>query len=272
MGFMVDQRVRRRNRVTPYGELIAVPDRGMFWGNRGVLVDDGGQLARYSRGRVWMICVLSYKGIRRVQWSPRRLTELYFLDEATALAAGHRPCGECRYRDYQEFKRCWSVVFGSVPRVRDIDARLHADRLLDGRRRDKFGSPSVRRTYRDAVASLPSGTMVSLDDELWLVRGDELLRWTPGGYRERRPVSSAAEVTVITPRCTVAVLAAGYRPVLHPTVLNSPGPPATALNWPGPPATALNWPGPPAAAEEAASRAEPAGDVKAEGRTGGHRS
>jgi hypothetical protein len=74
---------RRRNRVTPYGELIAVPERGMFWGNRGVLVDDHGQLARYSRGRAWMICVLEYKGIRRQQWTPRRLTELYFLDEAT---------------------------------------------------------------------------------------------------------------------------------------------------------------------------------------------
>ena len=213
---MVDQQVRRRNRVTPYGELIAVADRGMFWGNRGVLVDDDGQLTRYSRGRAWMICVLSYQGIRRVQWSPRRLTELYFLDEATALAAGHRPCGECRYRDYQEFKRCWAAAFGGTPRVGDIDARLHADRLLDGRRRDKFGSASVRRTYRAAAASLPSGAMVALDGQPWLVRGDELLSWAPGGYRERRPVSSVADVTVITPRATVSVLAAGYRPVIHP--------------------------------------------------------
>ncbi|MBV9446899.1 MAG: hypothetical protein JO345_13535 [Streptosporangiaceae bacterium] len=243
----------RRNRVTPYGELIAVADRGMFWGNRGPLIDDDGQLARYSRGKVWMICVLSYKGIRRVQWSPRRLTELYFLDEATALAAGHRPCGECRYRDYQEFKRCWGSVFGGVPRVQDIDGRLHSDRLVGGLRRDKFGSASVRRTFAASASSLPAGAMVSLDGETWLVHGDELLRWTPGGYRERRPVSSVpGDVTVITPRATVSVLAAGYRPVLHPTV----------LNWPGPPAAALN---------AMASGAEPAGDVQAERRSGNHR-
>ncbi|HEX6520554.1 MAG TPA: hypothetical protein VF070_11175 [Streptosporangiaceae bacterium] len=236
---MADRETPRRNRVTPYGELIAVADRGMFWGNRGALIDDDGELARYSRGKAWMICVLSYKGIRRVQWSPRRLTELYFLDEATALAAGHRPCGECRYRDYQEFKRCWGSVFGSVPRVQDIDGRLHADRLLDGLRRDRFGSASVRRTFAAPASSLPAGTMVSLDGGTWLVHGDELLRWTPGGYRERRPVSSVpgAGITVITPRATVSVLAAGYRPVLH----------------------------------SSASGAEPAGDVQAERRSGGHR-
>ena len=102
----------RQNRVTPHGELIAVPDRGMFWGNRGVLVDSQGRLARYSRGQAWVICVLSFKGRRRQQWTPGRLTELYFLDEATALAAGHRPCGECRYRDYQAFKRAWAASAG----------------------------------------------------------------------------------------------------------------------------------------------------------------
>ena len=98
----------RQNRVTPYGELIAVPDRGMFWGNRGPLLDREGRLARYSRGQAWAICVLSFKGRRRQQWTPGRLTELYFLDEATGLAAGHRPCGECRYREYQAFKHAWA--------------------------------------------------------------------------------------------------------------------------------------------------------------------
>ena len=102
----------RQNRVTPYGELIAVPDRGMFWGNRGPLLDHEGRLARYSRGQAWAICVLSFKGRRRQQWTPGRLTELYFLDEATGLAAGHRPCGECRYRDYQAFKRAWGQCHG----------------------------------------------------------------------------------------------------------------------------------------------------------------
>ena len=211
----------RRNRVTPYGELIAVPDRGMFWGNRGVLVDDAGELARYSRGRAWMICLLRYKGIRRVQWTPRRLTELYFLDEATALAAGHRPCGECRYRDYQAFKLCWSLAFGGgVPSVHDVDARLHQDRLVasgPGSRRDRYAGASVRRTYLAPTASLPAGTMVSVDGSPWLVRGEDLLRWTPGGYTERRALSSLKDAVVLTPRATVAVLAAGYQPVLHIT-------------------------------------------------------
>ena len=162
--------------MTPDGELIAVPDRGLFWGNRGALLDRHGELARYSRGRPWVICVLSFKGRRRQQWRPGRLTELYFLDEATGLAAGHRPCGECRYRDYQAFKRAWAAWSGSLPGAGEIDARLHADRL---------GAPGVRRTYLAPLASLPDGAMVELEDAAWLVHGGGLLAWTPGGYQAR---------------------------------------------------------------------------------------
>ena len=191
----------RQNRVTPHGELIAVPDRGMFWGNRGPLLDREGRLARYSRGQAWVICVLSFKGRRRQQWTPGRLTELYFLDEATGLAAGHRPCGECRYRDYQAFKRAWGeaggLPNGGLPGAPEIDARLHADRLA--------GS-GVRRTYRAPLAALPSGTMAF--KRAWGGGGG-----LPGGGLPGGPV------TVITPRATVAVLAAGYRPVLHPSAL-----------------------------------------------------
>jgi hypothetical protein len=220
----------RQNRVTPHGELIAVPDRGMFWGNRGPLLDREGRLARYSRGQAWVICVLSFKGRRRQQWTPGRLTELYFLDEATGLAAGHRPCGECRYRDYQAFKRAWGeggvpngglpggrlpgggLPGGGLPGAPEIDARLHADRLA--------GS-GVRRTYRAPLAGLPSGTMVDIGGAPWLVHDGRLLAWTPGGYRQRPVEAPGGRVTVITPRATVAVLAAGYRPVLHPSVLTA---------------------------------------------------
>ena len=201
----------RRNRVTPYGELIAVPDRGMFWGNRGGLHDDQGRLVRYSRGRAWAICVLEYKGRRRTQWAPGRLTELFFLDEATGLAAGHRPCGECRYRDYQAFKRAWATAHeGGTPGVQTIDARLHADRLA---------GPGIRRTYRAPLGELPEGVMVEVDGAPRLVFGGGLLAWTPGGYRGRRSAGPVTTVTVITPRATVAVLAAGYRPVLHPSAV-----------------------------------------------------
>jgi hypothetical protein len=199
----------RQNRVTPYGELIAVPDRGMFWGNRGVLVDGQGRLARYSRGRAWAICVLEFKGRRRQQWSPGRLTELYFLDEATGLAAGHRPCGECRYRDYQAFKRAWASAHGGeVPGVAEIDARLHHDRLIRA---------GVRRSYQALPAELPDGAMIDLGGEPFLVYGDRLLAWTPGGYVARPVPVPVDPVTVITPRATVATLAAGYRPVIHPS-------------------------------------------------------
>jgi hypothetical protein len=202
--------VPRQNRVTPYGELIAVPDRGMFWGNRGPLLDREGRLARYSRGQAWAICVLAFKGRRRQQWTPGRLTELYFLDEATGLAAGHRPCGECRYRDYQAFKCAWAAAVqpGASPGVREIDARLHADRLA---------GPGVRRTYQASLADLPPGAMVDIGGAPWLVYGGGLLAWTPGGYQRRPAEAPAGPVTVITPRATVAVLAAGYQPVIHPS-------------------------------------------------------
>ena len=197
----------RQNRVTPYGELIAVPDRGMFWGNRGPLLDREGRLARYAARPAWPICVLSFKGRRRQQWTPGRLTELYFLDEATGLAAGHRPCGECRYREYQAFKQAFAAG-GEAPGAPEIDAGMGASRLI---------RPGVRRTYQAPLAGLPTGTMVDIGGAPWLVRDGRLLAWTPGGYAERPVQVPSGPVTVITPQVTVAVLAAGYEPVLHPS-------------------------------------------------------
>jgi hypothetical protein len=199
----------RQNRVTPYGKLESVADRGMFWGNRGQLLDAAGNLARQSGSRLWLICLLEFKGRRRVQWQPGQLTELYFLDEATGLAAGHRPCGECRYHSYQAFKRAWATAYPGEPNgAQDMNNRLHADRLA-GR--------GKQRTYQAPLDGLPDGAMAELDGRPWLVLGPHLLAWSHGGYRERQPRPRGADVTVLTPRATVAVLAAGYRPVLHPT-------------------------------------------------------
>lgn len=197
----------RQNRITPNGALVAVPDRGLFLAFRGALLDRGGNLARYSAGRAWAICALEFKGRRRQQWQPGKLTELYVLDEATGLAAGHRPCGECRYRDYQAFKRAWSKASLSKGAVTApvIDERLHADRLA---------AAGLRRTYTAALGDLPAGVMVDIEGEPWLVQGDRLLRWTPSGY-DQAISRTIRDVTVITPRATVAVLAAGYSPVLH---------------------------------------------------------
>jgi hypothetical protein len=199
----------RQNRVTPRGELLAVADRGLFWGNRGALLGAAGNLARYSRGKAWIICLLEFKARRRQLWTPGRLTELFFCDEATGLAAGHRPCGECRIADYRRFKAAYHAAHPGRPTsAADLDAHLHADRLV---------SPAIKRTYRARLAELPDGTMIELDGAPWLVLGDELLAWTPGGYRQRVTRGGIGDVTVLTPRATVAVISAGYEPVVHPS-------------------------------------------------------
>ncbi len=201
----------RRNRVTPYGELIAVPDRGMFWGNRGCIHDDEGDIVRYSRGRTWATCVLEYKGIRRTLMAPRRLTELFFLDEATALAAGHRPCGECRLSEYRSFREAWSIAHGGPEaRAPEIDRRLHEDRL---------SARGIKRLWSRRLDRLPDATMVELDGRSWLVLGDELLAWSPAGYDDRRERGGREETSILTPEATVGVLEAGYLPVLHPSAL-----------------------------------------------------
>ena len=199
----------RQNRVTPRGDLISATARGMFWGNRGALLDRGGDLARYSRGRGWVVCVLEFNNRHREQWKPGRLTEIYFLDEATALAAGHRPCGECRAVAYRAFRAAWATAHPGRPlSAPAIDAQLHIDRLTDQR---------MKRTYVEDLAALPDSTMIEVEGDPWLVLGPELLAWTPTGYQQRRPRPEGSRALVLTPRSTVATLAAGYEPVLHPS-------------------------------------------------------
>ena len=199
----------RQNRVTPRGDLIAVPDRGTFWGNRGALHDADQNLVRYARGQAWIICLLEFKGRSRQLWAPGRLTELFFLDEATGLAAGHRPCGECRIADYRRFKAAYHAGHPDRPTsAPDMDAHLHADRLL---------SPRIKRTYRARLAGLPDGTMIERGDRPWLVLGPDLLAWTHAGYHETVARDAIEVVTVLTPRATVATIRAGYQPVLHPS-------------------------------------------------------
>lgn len=193
----------------PSGELIAVPDRGMFLGFRGVIHDKQGNIVRFAQRKAWAICALEFKGRRRAIWAPGRQTELFFLDEATALAAGHRPCGECRYQAYSSFKRAWAATHPGEPSgAPAIDDGLHADR---------WSGPGTRQTFTASASELPDGAMAELDGQYWLASGGRLLAWSPGGYGASRP--ARGPVTVITPRATVAVLAAGYRPVLHPSAL-----------------------------------------------------
>jgi hypothetical protein len=199
-----------QNRVTPFSELVAHPARGLVYGNRGCLHDDAGRIRRFSATRRWIGCRLEFRGWKRKRLlQPGKFTELFFLDEATAFAAGHRPCALCRREDYVRFGEIWAGLHGEAG-ADAIDARLHEERLV---------APRERRLHRAALDELPDGAFVAEDGVAWLVLGDELLRWTPAGYAERRP-RRQGDVSLLTPPSLAAILRAGWDPVvplLHPS-------------------------------------------------------
>lgn len=197
------------NRVTPFGRFEATPHRGLLIGNRGILHDEQGKFgAARWRHPHWIACTLQYKGWRRRLLQPRAWTELFFLDEATALAAGHRPCALCRRADYERFRAAWQRAFAleKKPSAVDLDRELHRARI-EGK---------GQRHHRARIETLPDGTMVELESNAWLVRGDALLKWSHAGYSDRRK-RGEGEVSVITPAPMVACSAAGYSPMLHPS-------------------------------------------------------
>lgn len=196
-----------QNRVTPFGEIVALPGRGLMMGNRGVLHNDAREIVRSFAVRRWIACHLDFRGRRRIVMQPHRYTELFFLDEAAALSAGHRPCAECRHEDYRQFRSLWEACCGTARSVDEIDARLHAERVA---RKKKV-------TYRDDVVNLPDGAYVALDGAAWLLWGGDLHAWSDSGYGRRRPRPARGTLAVLTPRSIVAVLAAGYRPGVHPS-------------------------------------------------------
>lgn len=196
-----------QNRVTPFGEIVASPDRGTMMGNRGVLHDDDRRIVRPWQVKRWIACVLEFRGRHRQVMSPHRYTELFFLDEAAAFAAGHRPCRECRYADYQRFRGLWQRLYGGTPTADAIDLRLHAERL----------ERKTKRTYRAAASTLPDGTFVALDAKPWLLWQGALREWSGAGYVAARTVPGG-EIEVLTPRSIVEVIASGYRPSVHPSL------------------------------------------------------
>ena len=202
-----------QNRVTPRSELIADPARGLVYGNRGCLHDEHATIRRRFAGRRWIACRLEFRGWRRTSLlQPGRFTELFFLDEATAFAAGHRPCALCRHEDYRRFTALWRLLHpGDGTGADAIDTRLHAERV----------DPSSRaqRHHEAALPTLPDGAFVLHEDAPCVVAGAQLLRWTPRGYTAptRRPHGRA---TVLTPPSLVAVLGASWHgvvPLLHPS-------------------------------------------------------
>jgi hypothetical protein len=205
-----------QNRVTPLGELIADPARGHVYGNRGCLHDATGRIRRRYNGKRWIACRLEFRGWKRGPLlQPGKFTELFFIDEATAFAAGHRPCALCRRADYDRFCVIWSTLHPGQSGADAIDAQLHAERV-DAITRGQLHSSAP-------FDSLPDGAFVLEGHEPFLVLGAELLRWTPSGYTERRSRPGHGMATAITPPSLVAVLHRewhGVVPFLHASALD----------------------------------------------------
>lgn len=201
-----------QNRVTPTGEIVAVAARGLFMGNRGILHDAVQRLgpSRWKH-KVWIICLTRFRGRHREVMTPRRYTELFFLDEAVALAAGHRPCFECRRREARAWQHAWQAGNGTaqLPRAPEMDAVLHAERIVTGTRR--------QRTWRCRLDDLPEGAFVLWNGQPHILIGGSLRPWSHAGYGAAVAASGTDPVTVLTPLSSVGALRGGYRPVLHPS-------------------------------------------------------
>jgi hypothetical protein len=202
-----------QNRVDPFGELVAAPARGLFMGNRGGRFHTDAQTLTTRRwvSRQWICCVLEFKTRHRAVWG-RFYTELFFLDEPTALAAGHRPCFECRRKDAEAFAEHWRQAhhLRTRPRAAEMDRVLQRERL-DGR---------AKRRYRRRIDTLPDAAFIAIDGVAFAVRGASLLRWTPGGYDSPAPRPRGDKVDVLTPPAILDVLSAGYQPRWHPSAEN----------------------------------------------------
>ncbi|PWE77900.1 hypothetical protein XF30_15225 [Bradyrhizobium sp. SUTN9-2] len=199
-----------QNRVTPTGDIIATPHRGLFTGNRGIIHDPATKTLLKKRWSTpaWITCLCEFRGWRRPVMARRSWTELFFLDEATAFAAGHRPCFFCRRDDANRFRAAWEKGNGaSGIRARAMDAVLHRERLDRGRKR--------LHPLPMPLADLPDGAMVQQGEDSFLVMQGRALLWSPAGYASHAPVVDQA--MLLTPPSTLRAIMAGYRPVLHPT-------------------------------------------------------
>jgi hypothetical protein len=200
-----------QNRVTPFGDIVAIAQRGLFTGNRGIIHDPATKTLLKKRwaSKAWLICVCEYKGKRREVMGGRSWTELFFLDEAVALAAGHRPCFFCRRRSAEAFRAAWPKARGGkVPFAAEIDAVLHEERLDRGRKR--------LHALPGDVSELPDGAVIAAAGEAYTIARGRVFRWSPQGY------DAVPEIPrpdgLLTPPSTLLAIRAGYRPVLHPAI------------------------------------------------------
>jgi hypothetical protein len=201
-----------QNRVDPFGAIFRTPARGSMMGNRGgALHDDRREIVRTYKSRRWIACVLEFRDRHRTVMSPRRYTELFFLDEAVAFAAGHRPCAECRRERFNAFKKAWPLgkERQNAPLLADeMDVELH---------RARMNALKGKVTYEAPINSLPNGCFVQIEQGAWLVWDDSIFLWTPEGYSKRAGRPKDLTVTVLTPQPVVECFRQGYQPEIHPS-------------------------------------------------------
>lgn len=202
-----------QNRVDPFGTLFASTARGSWMGNRGILHDANKRILRTHAHQNWITCALSFNGRKREIMADCAYTELFFLDEATSFAAGHRPCAECRRHRYNEFTAMWRQTHGDPEPGRSmaqtIDRALHAHRIARGGRKVTFEHP---------ISDLPYGTMVQDGDVAVLLWQDRQFDWSPNGYSPR-PTTLTGTVGVLTPAPIVALFRAGFVPSVYMTMV-----------------------------------------------------
>ncbi len=197
-----------QNRVDPCGNIIDTTARGAWLGNRGQLHDDTKCIQRPFKLKAWLTCILRFKDRRRTVMSPGLYTELFFLDEASAFSAGHRPCCECRRHDHYRFKMYWlkgnpEYKFTEKTSIQQIDAVLHTERI---------NHAGNKVTYLDNIDNLPGGTFIFMNEQPWLIADNLLHRWTNFEYDTHLPLPKNQIVTVLTPRSVVNTFSAGYIP------------------------------------------------------------
>ncbi|NHZ70914.1 MAG: hypothetical protein GWP18_04665 [Proteobacteria bacterium] len=208
----------RKNRVDPWGDLHADQSRGLFTGNRGCLVDDSGRIVRHHNGSLWITCQLSYQDWSHPLDAPRTWTPIFFLDDAVALAAGHRPCGLCRRDDYESYRTGVELASGAPQHLRahDLNRRLHLERMRQGRGRDRKND---RATWSSPIHALPRGTVVveAVTQIPMLVTHGHLQAFGFAGWSDPVALPGDIEVTVLTPPTSIDALLNGFIPTLHPT-------------------------------------------------------
>jgi hypothetical protein len=202
-----------RNRVTPSGEIVAIPLRGRWLGNRGML-HRGSEIVRSHANNLWIVCELEFKGRSIAQWAPHHYTVLFFHDEAVALAAGHRPCAYCRRAAYHAYQTAWSLALGvEPPGAATIDRQLHSERIIRG--------THERQVHSVPWAEVPTGAFVIADQGPALAFENCLVPWTLAGYGPASDRPTAGAAAVLTPPSTLGALRAGYAPQIDASARTS---------------------------------------------------